>query len=602
MIARDAPVGEVFHEIARIAHHQHEKLHAGIFLLQSGRLYGAAAPELARACVEAVNGRTPEELGGALNMAVNTGHDTVHGVEMVHVGIEDFEPSGSGLSHAMRRSGYQALLTAPIRDQQGAGLGVITAFSTTALDPAGTTGDLLHELAQTASIAIEQQRLSAALRRQAHYDPLTELPNRTLLSDRLEQAIRDAQRGSHPVGVLLLDLDEFKLINDSLGHSAGDCVLQEVATRLRGCLRAGDTVARLGGDEFVVVVPLKRDRHFGADVAERIIEALQPKVHVTGHRVDARPSIGISLYPQDGQTSEALLQAADTAMYAAKQSGRNRYSYFSPSLDRQVARRMETESALRLAFQDGQLELHYQPRIAMATGAVSGAEALLRWNHPERGLLSAADFLPVAEASPLMSEIDRFVLGEAARRLAAWQHGGHRLTLSVNIGARDWYCEGFEIEVARALEEAGADAADLELEINEGTLMRADERACRRLVALKERAPGLRVAIGDFGSLYSSLNCLRRFPIDAIKMDRSLAAGVDGGDNAVVDAAFVKTIVELGGNLGLAITAQGVERAAQADVLFRCGCREAQGLLYGAALPVGEFESRLGSLPGGLGG
>ncbi|MGA8262613.1 MAG: EAL domain-containing protein [Arenicellales bacterium] len=589
MIARDAPVSEVLREIAGIAHLQQEYLHAGIFRLQNGRLHGVASRGLAQAHVDAINGRTPAELGGALHAMVNVGRD------VIHVGIEDLERRAGGLSDAMRESGYPALLATPIRDQQGTALGMIAAFSTVAPVPTDAAATLLRELAQTASIAIEQHRLSAALRRQAHYDPLTELPNRSLLSDRLEQAIRGAQRGSYAVGVLLLDLDEFKLINDSLGHGAGDRVLQEVAARLRGCLRAGDTVARLGGDEFVVVVPLNRDRHFGADVAERIIAALQTKVRVNGHQVDARPSIGISLYPQDGQTSEALLQAADTAMYAAKQSGRNRYNYFSTSMNRKVARRIETESTLQLAFQRGELEVYYQPRIVLATGAVSGAEALLRWHHPERGLLDASEFVPPAESIPLMSEIDRFVLHEATRRLAAWQHCGHRLTLSVNVGARDVNRADFGAEVARALEEAGADAAGLELEIAEGTLVGADERAHRWLVALKARVPGLRIAVDDFGSLHLPLNCLRRLPVDAIKMDRSLVAGLDGGDDSGVAAAFVRAIMELGRGLGLSVTAQGVERSGQAEALLVCGCLEAQGFLYDAALPAGQFENRLGS-------
>lgn len=583
MIARDAPLGEVLHQITAIARQQQEQLVAAIFRLQNGRLYCAAAPELSRGCIETINGSTLEAVGGAVRSALEGD------CEVARTRVGDREGGEGRLHKAMRDAGYEALLATPIRDQQGTVLGVITAFSGLSKE-AGTSTDLLRELGQIASIAIEQQRLSEALRRQAHYDPLTELPNRALLSDRLEQAIREAERDGHPVGVLLADLDEFKLINDSMGHGAGDRVLQEVARRLRDCLRAGDTVARLGGDEFVLVVPLKDGSEYCSVVAGRLIQALQRNVNVAGREVSTRPSIGISLYPQDGATAEALLQAADTAMYAAKQSGKNRYCYFDRAMNQQVSKRLQVESDLQHALVGGALEIHYQPRIVLDCGACHGAEALLRWRHPQRGLMEAREFVGAAQRGPVMNEIDRFVLREATRTLARWQREGRPLALSINISARELYSDGFVSGVAAALEEAAIDAAGLEIEISESAVLRDYERACDQLRALKSRLPALRVAVDDFGSGYSSLNCLRQLPIDTLKIDESFIAELCRGDDAA--AAMVRTIVDFGRSLGLTVVAEGVEHQVQSDALREYGCDQAQGFLYGAAVPLPEFETR----------
>jgi len=584
MIARDAPVSGVLREIVDIAEEQQADITAAVFLLQDGQLHNMAAPGLSDACVDSIHGAAPSDIGGPIK-AVLQGDQ---GIACAGLRGE------TDLTHCLRTlhsAGHDAVAAIPVRDQQGVVLGVLAAFAGRehAFDDAAT--GLLREMAQITSIAIEQHRLSEALRRQAHYDPLTDLPNRVLLSDRLEQATREAQREGYAVGVLLLDLDEFKLVNDSLGHGAGDQLLQEVAGRLHRCVRPGDTVARLGGDEFVLVVPLKRGDNC-TDVAERLLQALQGHMHVAGRAVNARPSIGIAVYPDDGETPEALLQAADTAMYAAKNAGKNQYRFFAKRMNRQVSERLRIESELQDAIRSGALELHYQPRLLLESGVISGAEALLRWHHPRRGLLSAGEFIGIAERSPLMSEIDHLVLGQAAERLASWQESGLELTLSVNISARELHADGFAAQVARTLETAGVDAAGLELEITESMLMRDYERTRRQLVDLKERAPGLRIAIDDFGSGYSSLNYLRRLPIDTLKIDRSFVADLDGADEATA-GAIVKTIIEFGRNLGLTVVAEGVEHDLQARWLRRRGCDQAQGLFYDEALPPAEFERRV---------
>jgi len=585
MIARDAPVPDILREILAIAEQQQEQITAAIFKLRAGRLRTMAAPGLAEACVAAINGLPPSGIGGALYAALHGADD------LAEMGLDEMPP-GDALAGAMDEAGYRGVLAVPVRDQRGTVLGVLVAFATHDSVLHEAPAELLREMAQLASIAIEQHRLSKALRRQAQYDPLTGLPNRALLSDRLDQAIREARRSGCTIGVLLLDLDEFKLINDSLGHGAGDELLKGVATRLGHCLRGGDTVARLGGDEFVVIVSLP-DGETGCDnVAERLLRALQEKVPLAGREVNARPSIGISLFPQDGDSTEALLQAADTAMYAAKHAGKNQYRYFAPSMNRRVSERLQMESELHGSLARHELELYYQPRIDLSSGAPCGAEALPRWHHPERGLLSASAFIHFAEHGPLVSDIDRVVMAQAARRLAAWQRQGRELVISVNVSARELHTDGFAAQTARELEAAGVDASQLELEITESVLMQDYEQTRRQLFDLKERAPGLRIAIDDFGSGYSSLNYLRQLPIDTLKIDGSFVADLDGPDAATA-AAIAKTIVELGRNLGLVVVGEGVETAAQAASLLRFGCHQAQGFLYAPALPAHEFEQKL---------
>jgi predicted signal transduction protein with EAL and GGDEF domain len=327
-------------------------------------------------------------------------------------------------------------------------------------------------------------------------------------------------------------------------------------------------------------------------VAERVLAALQARVPVADREVTAHPSIGIGLFPQDGNTPETLLQAADTAMYAAKHAGKNRYRYFAEDMNAYMTERLRIDSELREALAADQLELHVQPRVALEDDAIVGAEGLLRWRHPQRGLLGPGEFLAIAERGPLIADIDRWVLRRAAALTAEWQRAGRGLVFSANLSARELHADGFAADVSAILAEAGVDAAGLELEITESMLMVDFERASRQLRDLKERAPGLRIAIDDFGSGYSSLNYLRQLPIDTLKIDRAFVADLLG-DEAATASAIVRTIVELGRNLGLTVVGEGVEELQQARLLRAAGCHQVQGFLYAPAVLVATFEQRL---------
>jgi len=584
MVARDAPLTGTLYEIVGALEKTYRRMTAAIFRLQDGRLYAAAAPGLSNICIRATDGKPPSAIGSAVGPAVHRDEPVID--------TDLHAPGSDGLAAACRDSGYGGVVAIAIQDQQGSALGALAAFVQYADETGSDRVQLVTEMAQIASIAIEQYRLSQELLHQAQYDTLTRLPNRALLADRLGQALSEAERNDHPLAVLLLDLDEFKLVNDTLGHSAGDGLLGQVAERLRLCARSADTVARLGGDEFVVVAPLRRENI--ADLAERILGQLQTSLYVAGREVTARPSIGIALYPDDGATPEALLQAADTAMYAAKNAGKNRFRFFSADMNAEMSARLRIEAELRQALDAGELELYYQPRVELAGEAIVGAEALLRWHHPERGVLPPAEFLAVAERGPLMPVLDRRVIQAVAEQTARWQAHGRALIVSANLSANELHTDGFARDVARILSDAGVDPAGLELEITESMLMQDFERATRQLRDLKERAPGLRIAIDDFGSGYSSLNYLRHLPIDTLKIDRAFSADLVGGDPEAA-GAIIRTVVELGRNLGLTVIAEGVERPEQADRLRMLGCHQAQGFCYAQALPAAAFDRRLAS-------
>jgi len=435
----------------------------------------------------------------------------------------------------------------------------------------------------------ERKRAEEQIKSLAYHDSLTGLPNRRLFQDRLSVAVAQAHRNSQHLAVLFLDLDRFKAVNDALGHAAGDRLIQDVAERLRTCLREGDTVARLGGDEFTLLLPGVSQVVDAARVAEKVLDALRVPFLIEGRELFATASIGISLYPEEGRDADTLVKNADAAMYRAKQQGRDNYQICAPALNATALERLALENHLRHAVGQDELVLHYQPVVDVTTGRVQTMEALLRWRHPELGLVPPADFIPLAEMTGLVIAFSPWVLRTACTQAREWQAAGHAgLGVAVNLSARQFQHPDLAGQVKRALEEAQIDPALLELEISETSAMQSPESATHTLRALK--ALGVRIAIDDFGTGSSSLSYLRRFPIDALKIDRSFTAEIGRGADEV---SVANAVIALGHTLKLQVVAEGVETDDQLAFLAARRCDQAQGFLFGSPRPAPDCAELL---------
>ncbi|PWV58725.1 putative bifunctional diguanylate cyclase/phosphodiesterase [Plasticicumulans acidivorans] len=429
----------------------------------------------------------------------------------------------------------------------------------------------------------------AQLAHLAGHDALTGLPNRLLLRDRLGHDISHAQRESRQLAVMFIDLDRFKTINDSLGHAVGDELLRVAARRLRATLRSCDTLARIGGDEFVVVVEDVDGPEAAALVTRKLLDALLQPMPVLGREFVLTASIGISLYPHDGLDVDQLLMAADTAMYTVKASGRDGYRFYEPSMHARALTQLERERDLRRALELGEFELHYQPQVDLGSGRLSGLEALLRWRHPQRGLVPPDSFIPLAEETGLIVPIGAWVICHACTQLAAWRAAGLAPPrVAVNLSARQFVRPQLVSEILDAVGRAGLDVSMLELEITESALMHDVESAIRQMNELHDA--GLRLAIDDFGTGYSSLAYLQRFPVGLLKIDRTFIADMTTNH---ANAAIARTVVQLAQNLGLQVLAEGVEERAQVQMLRALGCHFAQGWLFARALEPAAVEQLL---------
>jgi diguanylate cyclase (GGDEF)-like protein len=419
----------------------------------------------------------------------------------------------------------------------------------------------------------------------AQHDGLTGLPNRNLLHDRIQRALVAAARNQTRVGILFIDLDRFKTINDSLGHQVGDRLLQAVAQRLLSCVREGDTVARQGGDEFVVVLPSLNDAEDAARVAQKIREQLPQSFVIEQQEFNVTPSIGICLYPDDGSDVETLKRHADTAMYQAKEGGRNTYRFFTGRMNEAAQERMLLENNLRRAIRHKEFKLHYQSQIDLASGKIVGVEALVRWQHPDKGLIEPSYFIPVAEDTGLIVSLGEWVLNEACREARGWQVSGQPpVKVTVNLSARQFRERDLVGTVRGALDSAELDPSCLELELTESVVMEDADSTITTLEDLSNL--GVQLAIDDFGTGYSSLSYLKRFPIDKLKIDQSFVRDVT---NDPEDAAIASAIIALARSLNVKVIAEGVETEEQLAFLREHGCEEGQGFYFARPVPGHEF-------------
>jgi diguanylate cyclase (GGDEF)-like protein/PAS domain S-box-containing protein len=470
----------------------------------------------------------------------------------------------------IRRDGSEIYIedsVAPIHDRDGQVVGSVKVF-------------------RDVSLAQEMTEQIAHL---AEHDFLTGLPNRLLLNDRIGQAIALANRNQEKVAVIFMDVDGFKHINDSLGHPTGDRLLLCIANRLLDCVRAPDTVSRQGGDEFIVLLQGVSRSEDAAFAAERLLKALTETFSIGEQDLHITSSIGVSLYPEDGQDAETLIKNADTAMYQAKENGRQGVQFFKQDMNVRAVERQSIEEDLRRALERKEFTLHYQPKIDLSTGAITGAEALLRWSHPTRGSVSPAQFIPVAEDSGLILPIGAWVLRKACAQSQAWvDEGLPAVTMAVNVSAVEFRNRNFLNNLFATLSETGLDPRSLELEVTEGVLMKNPELGASILQSLREK--GVRVAIDDFGTGYSSLSYLRKFPLDALKIDQSFVRQIaDSPDETTI----VSAIISMGRSLHLRVIAEGVETAEDLAFLQDHECDEAQGYYFSRPVPADQFAALL---------
>lgn len=435
------------------------------------------------------------------------------------------------------------------------------------------------------------QRNQAELYYLAHYDPLTGVPNRTLLNDRISQACLDADRKASNVALLFIDVDRFKQINDSLGHRAGDAVLRALVGRLKTAARKTDTVARIGGDEFIILMEDVSDPIYANDVALRLVESMRPPFELLGHSLVVTVSIGIAIYPNDDRDLSRLLAKADSAMYEAKANGRNGFRIYSEASAIFNPARLSLENDLRLAVEREELSLVYQPQVDFASGRIQGVEALLRWQHPVRGAISPLEFIPLAEESGYIIPLGEWVMRRAFAQLGEWKAKGlPAVRMAINISAVQFHQSNFADVLADAVADYGVDPCLVELELTESVLMHNVEAVLASLKRIK--AMGFRLAIDDFGTGFSSLNYLRRFPIDRLKIDQSFVRDIE---NTPANESITRSIIALAESLSLEVVAEGIEKNCEQEILKRLGCVEGQGYFFARPLLPADVDAWLTS-------
>ena len=502
--------------------------------------------------------------------------------------IEDLRTEKRFAASPLIELGIRSAARAPILGTKEA-FGVLGVYSTQVRRFTEEEVNFLRSVANILAVAIERKNVEVHLARLAQFDGLTGLPNRHLFQDRLLQAMAQARRSKRPMAVLFIDLDRFKLVNDTLGHAAGDKLLKEAGMRLTQCIRSGDTAGRFGGDEFGAVLLNLGDAGDASIVAQKLIDALARPFDLDGHETYVSASVGITLFPSDGEEAGALIMNADTAMFRAKEQGRNTYQFFTREMNERARERLRTDTALRRAIERGEFLLYYQPRVDLKSGAICGVEALLRWQHPDKGTVLPAEFIPVLEDSGLIVPVGEWVTREVCGQILAWKKAGIAVPpAAINLSARQFQQKDLEPTVRRILQETGVDPSHLEFELTESLLMKEPEAAARTLRRLKES--GVKISVDDFGTGYSSLAYLKRFPIDSLKIDHAFIRDVTTNPE---DAAITLAIIGLAHSLKLNVVAEGVETEGQVSFLSRHDCDEMQGFYFSKPVTASECENLL---------
>ena len=580
MIALSEPLEEVLEHLMRLIESQLKGISGSVLLLEDDgtRLRHGAAPSIADAFIKAIDGMRVGPKAGSCGTAA-------YRREAVNVSDIRRDPLWEDYRELAAANGFRSCWSTPILSYRGDVLGTFAMYSKDVREPTEAEAHLVDVTTRIAGIAIERKLAEERIHFMANHDSLTGLPNRTLLKDRLSQAILYAQRYGRGVSVVFIDLDNFKFVNDSLGHNAGDELLKIIAGRMVDSVRAADTVVRLGGDEFVILLLDQPSSDIVCETVEKLKTVIAETVQVKGHDFKVTASIGVATYPNDGTDADSLLANADAAMYRAKETGRDNFQFYTQSLNKEANEKFQLQTDLRLAIGRSEFILLYQPQVELRTGRVFAVEALIRWNHPTLGVIPPSKFIPLAEACGLIVPIGDWVLNEACRQNKAWQDAGlPSVNISVNISARQFREKDLVSRVVRALQISGLDGQFLELELTESLIMQDVESAVATMKELQ--GLGVQLSIDDFGTGYSSLSSLKTFPVARLKIDKSFIndLGTNENDNAVASA-----VISLGQKLNLKVIAEGVETDEQVAFLRDNNCDEMQGYHFSRPLAPGDI-------------
>lgn len=583
LIASHAPLESILRQLTHWVEAQgHVGLASVVLLDDSGKCIDQSfAPSLPEDYSRALIGAEIGPKAGSCGTAMYLNQT----IEVTDIGTD---PLWDDYRELALGAGLRACWSTPITTQSNQVMGSFAIYYREVRSPGDEQRALISTAVHLAGIAIDRARAEARIQYMAHHDELTGLPNRALLQDRIDGAIASAQRRQSRTAVLMIDLDRFKHVNDSLGHQVGDVLLKEVAVRLHRCVRGSDTIARLGGDEFVISLPDIGFDTTASTVAAKVMHELEAPFYVRNQSLKMGASIGISLYPEDGDSAHDLLRAADTAMYSAKKSGRGQYCYFTHELNQAAHEHLVLLSQLHHAIHNNEFELYYQPLYRLSDNRLTGAEALLRWNHPDRGVLAPGDFMYLLDEHGLMVETGHWVLQTACEHAAAWHQQGLSCRVSVNLAADQFYRGNVLQSVKSALAASGLSASQLMLEFTETVLLHHSDSIIAIMHQLKRL--GVQLSLDDFGTGYSSLSYLHRFPVDQLKIDRSFISGIDEHPSAM---DIVTSIIQLASSLGIQSVAEGLETRAQQQTLTRLQCNLGQGYFLGHPMPAADFARTL---------